>query len=309
MNDKQALLEILNSNYKISFTTIDFYRDGGSMSYVVFSDDEKYFLRVIRPELLATAYQSIDIHVFLQSQDFAVPSIVFTKDEQPFITKQTDDKTNLLVLYKHIEGGEPNDADVEKVGEMTAKLHDIMESYPKTLTSREKHFFIGRYVDILRNKNDHIADEYERLGNLLWSKVENLPKGFCHCDLYPGNILKSDEGKLYVLDFDTSCHGFPMYDITLFCNKTNYFEYSDEGFYQSVQRLHDFLKGYTKHRTLTEGEIQAFYYFHVIYHFQVQATIVEIYGVDCNPDDFEDKQLEWMHSWIKRAEQDKGIIF
>jgi len=309
MIETRELLEILNRGYEKTFTDATFNRDGGSLSYIVLSNEERYFLRVIRPELLDTAYQSIDIHTFLQGCNFAVPTIVFAKDGQPFITKKTEDKINLLVLYDYIEGEEPSGADVENVGELIAKLHNAMESYPKKLTDREKHFFIDRYVDILRSKNDHTANEYERLGNMLWEKVKNLPKGFCHCDLYSGNIMKSDTGKLYVLDFDTSCNGFPMYDITLFCNKTDYFAYSDEKFYESELSLQRFLKGYLKYRNLSEEEIQAFYYFQVIYHFQLQATIVEIYGIDCNPDDFEDKQLDWIVSWMKKAEWERGIVF
>ncbi|MCL2571035.1 MAG: phosphotransferase [Defluviitaleaceae bacterium] len=309
MIEKQELLEILNNNYEKIFTDATFHRDGGSLSYIVFSNEDKYFLRVIRPEMLATAYQAIDIHTFLQVCNFAVPPIVFTKDDQSFITRKTDGKINLLVLYEYIEGKEPSNGDIENVGELIAKLHNIMESYPKELKNRDKHFFIDRYVDILRSKNDHTVGEYERLGNMLWGKVKDLPKGFCHCDLYSGNIMKSDNGKLYVLDFDTSCNGFPMYDITLFCNETDYFAYSDEKFHESELSLQHFLKGYMKHRNLTEEEIQAFYYFQVIYHFQLQATIVEIYGIDCNPDDFEDKQLDWITSWMNKAEQEKGIVF
>lgn len=309
MIEKQALLEILNQNFEEVFTDTKFYRDGGSLSYIVSSNEERYFLRIIRPELLETARQSIDIHTYLQGHAFAVPIIIFTKDGQPYIERKADDKTYLLVLYEYIEGGEPGVGDVESIGKLIANLHNIMKCYPKSLKSQEKHFFIDRYVDILRSKNDHTADEYEHLGNILWEKVKHLPQGFCHCDLYPGNILKSNEGKLYVLDFDTSCIGFPMYDITLFCNKTDYFAYSDKGFYESELWLQYFLKGYTKYRSLTEEEIKAFYYFHVIYHYQVQATIVEIYGIDCNPDDFEDKQLDWIKQWMKKAEMDKGIDF
>lgn len=36
---------------------------------------------------------------------------------------------------------------------------------------------------------------------------------------YP-NIRKDPDGKLYIHDFDTSCEGFPMYDLTLICDMT-----------------------------------------------------------------------------------------
>ena len=305
--EQHEILQILNHNYDIVFTDIEFYRDGGNLTYTVLSDETKYFLKVIRPTFLTTAVQSADIHLYLQNYDFAVPPIILTKDEQPYIKTGKDDTTNLLILYEYIAGDEPTDEDVENVGELVGRFHNLMESYPNELEKQDKHFFIGRYIDILRSKNHDRIDEYEELAEKLWEKVKNLPRSYCHCDLYIGNIFKTESDKLYVLDFDTSCNAFPVYDITLFCDRTSFFEYSDEGYEKSKMCLERFLKGYLKHRSLTKEEIAAVHYFRLIYHYQLQATIVEIHGINCNDDDFEDKQLDWLKSYINKAKAEANI--
>lgn len=302
--ENSELLQLLNDNYDVSFARVEFHRDGGSLSYIAMDAQNKYFLRVIRPELMETAYLSIDIHMYLLSVGFSVPQICLTRQRKPYIKIDNGDKANLYVLYEYIEGGEPAPEDIADIGKIIGSLHTVMANYPGELKHRDKEFFIDRYVNILKSKNHELNGDYERLGERLWDKVKNLPRGYCHCDLYTGNIHKSKEGKLYVLDFDTSCNAFPMFDITLFCGEIDYFEYSDEGFDQSKRQLAFFLEGYQKHRTLTKEEIESFYYFEVINHFQLQATIVEIYGIDCNEEDFEQKQLDWIVKWLQRAKQE-----
>lgn len=304
MFENKEILNILNQNYPIVFNDIEFNRDGGSISYIAASYEKKYFLRIIRPALIEAAIQSINIHLYLYNRNFPVPAIILAKESRPYIKNSFEGQEYIFVLYEYIEGTEPSSADAEKAGELIGKFHDAMSHYPNELKHQDKYYFIDRYINILLSKKHKKTDIYKLIGERLWDKVHNLPKGYCHCDLYEGNILKAKDGKMYVLDFDTSCNAFPMYDVTLYCNETNYFEYSDEGFEKTKARLSHFLKGYLRYHTLTDEEIDAFYYFHAIYHYQLQAGIVEIYGLYCNEEDFEDKQLDWITSWLKRAESE-----
>ncbi len=306
MLDKNDVLNILNSNYEIAFTDAEFHREGGSISFTATSDEAKYFFRVIRPELFKLANQSIEIHLYLQSNNFPVPSIILTSEGKPYFMNVGEDENNMCILYEFLEGGETTAEDVSAVGELVGKLHLLMKDFKGELKHQDRYFFIDRYIEILSNKNYPRVDEYKAIGDMLWERVKDLPRGYCHCDLYPGNVYKSKEGALYLLDLDTSCVSFPMYDVTLFCNETNYFEYTDEGFERSKVRLSCFLEGYLKYCTLTDAELKAFYYLHPIYHFQLQAIIVEIYGVDCNDEHFEDNQLDWIGGWLKRAKLELG---
>lgn len=218
MLKENEILQVINREFPQGFQSITFLRDGGSLSYAVLSGNKKYFLRAIRPELMATALQSLDIHVYLQQKGFPVPEIIFTSKGQPYVEADRDGKANLLVLYEYIEGGEPSDADIERVGELIGRLHQVMERYPGLLKTQDKHFFIDRYVNILTDKNHPLAAEYRSLGDRLWDKVKDLPRGYCHCDLYRGNILKDQKGALYVLDFDTSCNAQGTFQNLRHCN-------------------------------------------------------------------------------------------
>ncbi|HBR31749.1 MAG TPA: hypothetical protein DD733_06660, partial [Clostridiales bacterium] len=154
-DDVMDILSILNEYYPIHFDRDDIMRDAGSVSYAVFSRNDRYFLRVIKPAFLETAVMGTDIQVFLQSQGFPVPPVIFTRNNLPYV--KTDD--GLFILYDFVEGSESNpEQDAEAVGALIGKLHHTMKKYTSELIKRDKHFFIGRYIAILRKKQYPKAD-------------------------------------------------------------------------------------------------------------------------------------------------------
>lgn len=50
-----CILNEINKNYSAKFDDIRFHRDGGSLSYVIRSNGQKFFLRIIRPQQVETA--------------------------------------------------------------------------------------------------------------------------------------------------------------------------------------------------------------------------------------------------------------
>lgn len=114
--------------------------------------------------------------------------------------------------------------------------------------------------------------------------------------------MRTSSGKYYILDFDTSSNAFPIYDIMIMCNSTNYFDFDEEGYQKAKSTYEYFLKGYTKYCTLSNMELKAFYDLIAIYHYQLQATIIEIYGLDCVDEKFLDKQLDWLMRWRGQCE-------
>ncbi|MCL2461723.1 MAG: phosphotransferase [Defluviitaleaceae bacterium] len=298
------ILRVLNDNYPIRFDNAEFIRDGGSISYTVSADVRKYFLRVVRPTFLDTAYTAVDIQVFLQTHDFPVPRVIFTTDNTPFAKVGKADGNHLCVLYEYIEGSESNpETDAEAIGALVGKLHQTMRAYPGELVKRDKHFYIGRYVEILRGRQYYRADEFAAYGDALWEKIKDLPRGYCHGDMYNGNIHKTPDSKLYLLDFDTSCEGFPMYDPALICDMTKYFQYDERDYDRSAKILTRFLPEYFKYSSLSQAEIDAYYDLIVLQHFSTQATIMEIYGPDCLNDTEVDDQLEWLYRWREQCDQ------
>lgn len=301
----EELKVILNKNYPIRVDRIELTRDSGSSAYTVFSCNQKYFLRVLKPAFMDTALKAVDIQVFLQMRGFPVPPIIFSRENTPYIQNEN----GIYVLYEYIEGGESNpEQDAEAIGALVGELHHIMKDYSGQLVRRDKQFFIGRYIDILRKKQYPRVEEFSTYGDALWQKVKDLPRGFCHGDMYSGNIHKTSEGRLFVLDFDTSCEGFPMYDPTLICDMTQYFDFDECNYDRSNKVLSRFMSEYSKYNILSQMEINAFYDLIAIQHFATQATVIEIFGLECIAGKDLDNQLNWLYRWREQCDSKLRII-
>lgn len=298
------IIAILNQNYPVHFDRAELMRDMGSTSYAVFSGSRKYFLRVINLSVLDTAVTGADIHAFLQIRGFPVPPIIFANNDLPYVKNEN----RLLILYEFIEGcdSEP-EQDAEAIGALAGRLHREMQAYPGKLAKRDKHFYIGRYIEILQKKQYPRTAEYLEYGEELWEKIKDLPRGYCHGDMYDGNIRKGSDGKLYVHDFDTSCEGFPMYDPMLICDMTQYFDFDERNFERSNKVFARFLPEYRKYSALSQAEADAFHALIAVQHFSTQATIMGIFGLDCIDNTDMDNQLQWLYKWREQCRIANGV--
>lgn len=296
--NKEEILFFLEEKYPLTVRKVEFLRDSGSVAYTVYGEDEKFFLRITKPTYYETTMSSLDIHLYLQSRDCNVPKIIFSKDGKACVPFGAKEEKSNAVLYEFLEGEEVSpEQDAEEIGRLLGKFHNVMAEYTGQLQEPGKDFFVGRYIEILRKKNYKRVGEYVSYGNGLWEALKELPRAYCHGDMYSGNIHKTANGKLYLLDFDTSCRAFSMYDLVLIANRTDYFEYKEDGYRKTKEVFRRVLLEYQKVRNVTEEEINAFYKLMALYHFSLQATIVEIFGLDCIDEAFIDKQLDWLYCW------------
>lgn len=301
--DVQNIHSLLSCNYGMDAQSIELNREGGNVSYTVNGGNNKYFLKIIRPPFLETAMQSIDIQMYLLRSRFPVIPIVLTQAGTPCVLAEDQGRECIFVLYDYIDGGEPDPEDTQKAGALIGKLHQVMKGYPGRLPVRDRHFFIDRYIEIMKKLKYPKMESFLAYGNELWEKVKDLSRGYCHCDLYRGNIHKAGGKAMYVVDFDTSCMAFPMYDVVLFCNDTHYFEFQEEGFLRSKARLERFMAGYSRYCSLSKEEISAFYHMIAMYHFQLQATMLELYGYDTGKFEFFDRQYDWLIRWKEQCQK------
>ena len=303
IDEKEHLLQLLNRWYSLPFDGLTFLRDGGSRSFQANTGSKPYFLRVTKPAFADTASQSVDVHVYLQNQGFPVPRLVLTQDHAPYVEVCDVTGTRLLVLYEYMQSQEVDPAqDAEEIGDLTGRFHTLMERYDGPLVRHGRWFFLDRYLEILHRKQYPNAEQFAAYGYALWERLRALPAGPCHGDLYSGNIQKDAEGRLYLLDFDTVCEGFRMYDIALICNRTDFFTFHESRFQESKEVFDRFLPRYLAQHPLSSDEIRSFYDWIALYHFALQATIIEINGLDCVDDTFLDNQLRWLEQWRKQCE-------
>jgi Ser/Thr protein kinase RdoA (MazF antagonist) len=208
----------------------------------------------------------------------------------------------MLILYEFIEGKDCDpEQDAEAIGALVGRLHREMKTYPGELVKRDKRFYIGRYTEILQKRQYPRTGEYTAYGDALWNQIKDLPQGYCHGDMYDGNIRKALDGSLYIHDFDTSCIGFPMYDPTLICDMTKYFEYDERNYDRSNKVLSRFLPEYRKFNPLSQAEIDAFHPLIAVQHFSTHATVMECLGFDCLSDADIDNQLNWLYRWREQC--------
>lgn len=305
--EAQDVLAHLQANYTLHLTETVFARDGGSRSYRAEGPDGVYFFRDVKPAFAETARTAADIQLYLHRQGFDVPRIVSTTDGQPYRVIPEADGLHLTVLYEHIAGSEPDmEQDAERAGDLVGRMHKAMQAYDGPLPARDKPFFIDRYLAQQQAMGypPQKVEAFRRHADRLWERVRRLPRGFCHGDLYVGNLHRAENGHLYILDFDTACHAFPLFDVALVCNATDYFTYETDGHARTQARLDRFLSGYTPHVPVTDAERAIVFDLLGIYHYQLQATIIELYGLDCVDMDFLDRQ----HDWLMRWEDDCGAM-
>ncbi len=291
------LQETLKINYGIESPSLEFLREGGTHTYTV-SGNNKYLLKVIGSAFSDTARQSVSIMRYLDKNGFPVPKTILTKSGEAVFETKTEGEKSLIVLMEFIDGDEPElEKCASEVGGLVGRFHQLMEKYPERAVSKGKEFFIGRYLEFLRKKNYPRIAEYEEMGEHLWDKVKDLPQGNCHGDLHRGNLLQNAEGNIFLVDFDTVCYAPFMFDVMVMCDMTDYFNLKQEDIELTKEVYQKFLSGYSGYHTLSREEILSFPYWVAIRHFQLQATILEIYGISCIDEGFIDGQLWWLNKW------------
>ena len=301
--DEKYLQGILTKYYGIEDRSLEFLREGGTHTYIV-SGSPKYLLKVIGSAFSDTAKQSVSIMRYLEENGFPVPGTILTKSGESILETEIEDEKKLIVLMEFIDGDEPElEKCASEVGELVGRFHRLMEKYPAELTLHGKEFFIDRYLNFLRKKNYPRITEYEELGERLWEKVKDLPIGSCHGDLHRGNLLQNPDGKIYLVDFDTACRAPFMFDVMVMCDMTDYFHLKQKDIKLTGEVYKKFLSGYSDYHTLSREEILSFPYWVAIRHFQLQATILEIYGPDCIDEGFIDGQLYWLNKWQEAIEK------
>lgn len=300
MNENQ-LLKILTEGYGIEGPSLDFLREGGGQAYIV-KGKEKYLLKVVGGAFLDTARQSVSVMRYLREHGFPTPAIRLTRDGAGAFETAADGEEKLIVLMEFIDGEEPELRETAaEIGALVGRFHRLMEAWPGEPALRGREFFIGRYLDLLRQKNYPRLSAYEELGLRLWEKVAALPRGRCHGDLHRGNLLRRGDGRIFLVDFDTVCRAPLMFDVAVLCDMTDYFHLKQKDLRLAKEVYRNFLTGYSQYRALSREELLSFPDWVAIRHFQLQATILEIYGIDCIDERFIDSQLSWLRQWQEAA--------
>lgn len=298
------LLNDIRELYSKDFKDIALHRDMIGYVCVVSDSKDKFILKLFKDRNKMQAKQSIEIMSYLEKVGFPTAHIIPTAAGVSHFVYDFEGEDRIGVLYEYVHGTEPDKGtDVIAIGRQTGLLHKMMNASPLFLSDHDKPFFIDRYIRCLCEMNYERTHDFEVIGDLLWNRVKDLPRSFCHGDYHTGNMIRNNHNVYVLFDFDAASKAFSMYDIAVFCDMTNYFKLSENEYDDTRYMLEEFMKGYREFNSVSDQELSVIYSFIAIRHFEVQATIIENLGIECIDKEFVDDQLEWLRRWEQLIRQ------
>ena len=305
---EEYISSIAAESYGIAPLKTLLYRISGGMLYFIETGDRKYVFKVFssyetRDTVHSQAHrakESFGVINHLYENGFAVPKIYTAADGKLWCEFPIAEGSGTGALFEYIEGDAVDYSDIaDDIAETTASMHNIMNDYAGTLSRLDEDFYIGRMMKILRkyyDENDKIR-ELEQFGSFAFDKIRDLPQGFCHGDFGTHNIASKD-GRLYVFDFDVASRAYPMFDIALICDTSNFWKFDTKAIRKTKDNICRFADIYTKHCTLTEEEINSFIYFLALRQYEVRATVAHISLPKTGAHFLNEAYLNSLHDWM-----------
>lgn len=252
--DEAKLKTTLEILYGINISQLIFIPRGeSSWGYKVETKDNNYFLKLYKnkypflkeaAELTYMLYYEGDIAEIVHALKSKNGKAVNTFENYPFILSN-------YIVGKEVAEQKLIDSQIEELGGILGRIHNstsLIGDYPKkeTFESKDKDNFFKvlmrikqhkpgendfqkQFIDLLMPLEDRIIQEFESLKNLKEVLVKKqLTFVICHSDTTQGNILIGDDGKLYLIDWDTPLLAPKERDLLFF-----------------TYNLQSFMKGYT----------------------------------------------------------------
>ena len=107
-----------------------------------------------------------------------------------------------------------------QVGEMLADIHQVGKSYPDTMeNSRGRQWWKATAPQVMPHLSESDAALLkEELRHQALHRLEDLPRGVIHADLFRDNVLFKDETLSGVIDFYYACNDVWLYDVAITVN-------------------------------------------------------------------------------------------
>lgn len=225
--DKLHLKQVLENEFGFSVESIEFNPKGeASLSYLVYSGGKIFFLKIYDTS-------SVDERIFrFMSELYEICGIknivhpIKTKANKLSISLGK----NILVLFEYIKGNtwaekQLSKEKFEKLGKILAQIHlsknkigayPVKEDFTNPFTNNFKNIYSAmkkfdnpsiyqkELIEIYKKYEDKFIREFEELeatGNKL--KKSNNEFVNCHGEPSPGNVMVSESGEIYLVDWDS----------------------------------------------------------------------------------------------------------
>ena len=270
-SDYDRLKRELNEIYGISVDTFELISDYCASVYKLSAADKKYIFKLHRTFDTEIALQSARIMDYLSKQSFPTVPVMCTKEGE-FTHEMVFPQGNRMgMLLEFVDGKMGWDFEFEdyaiKIGEIIARLHNVMENSDMPVIEYGYEHYVERYVNVMKKLGYSSAkiDELEELGKVLWENVVKTKSGFCHGDLNVSNFIVSPNDEYYIFDFDCGGISYPIKDIYCICCMTEtVFDFSLESIMKYVEfddKVSLIRQGYEKQQGFNECDIKAVYSF------------------------------------------------
>lgn len=179
-------------------------------SYHLWIGGERWFLRLAEASDEAAARFEAEVQRYLFQARFPVPRLVATADGQPFAL--VAGKPAMLFAYAPGEEAPREAVDAarcRRVGEQLGRLHELSAGFtleranpygPATLAAWLAALGDGGADPEVRAALPRLREEVEAA-----ARLPGAPRGLCHGDLFPDNVLWLGDRIGYLLDWEMAC--------------------------------------------------------------------------------------------------------
>ena len=224
-----------NSNYKLSL-----------------NDNTKRVLKIWDEQTLDEVDYLLSITTYLSDNGVPTPSpIPFSNGEFMVV------KNGLAwTLLPFVEGAwlEPNDSSLYSLGRIQASLHliippvNLKEKFSMGNSLFDKLFSIANE----RNEWSDFLYMLKSESTILKQNIGELPRGIIHGDLFPDNILGTNDNVNSILDFEEVCYDILAFDLVM-----TFVGCGWENGEPVVERWEALLDGYQSVRMLSHEEMDS----------------------------------------------------
>ena len=318
----EALTSLIEKKYDLTGpVSCRFFRKGICDTYSVKTAQSDYFLKIYRygRRTRLDVTEEIRLLNYLSENHVSVAKPVACKDEGYVNQLSAPEGVRYAVLFEAAEGVEEgNDKNrVEAFGDMVARFHQCSDRMPGEY--RRKHIdmthLINENLDAISALMAHRMEDYKIIENIGEYCKEQVPKllskskpeyGICHGDLFGGDVRYKEDNTPVIFDFDSSGCGWRALDIGVFLGATpDWMDTSSRAEDTRQERLTTFLRGYSKHRELSENELAAIQLMPPIHHIFLMGHVLRYSTIHEGEFWANDEFIDWHMKWFRyRAEND-----
>lgn len=262
------LIEELKTFYPLPIEDIALLRNVGGSVFLIKSDQKNYILKLYAKERSHIAKKSFSLACFLEANNIdALKVFHANKDDLCVLTTG-----EVGYLCRYIEVAAAENKNMAMLGEYVANVHNALAAFSGELPKYEKYYYIDRLVNLLYEcdfEKEKIL-EIEECGEQLWKRISHLGNGIIHGDLNETNILVDSKERAFLIDFDSACNSFLLYDVATLCETFRHKPYSKEQMIASRKNFMDFCSGYQ-----IKPELNVFFDLITLRRFELNANVLE----------------------------------